>query len=41
MASRRQRRRRESDPDLEAEGRDEALLGETEPAIRSARRCRM
>jgi preprotein translocase SecE subunit len=32
MASRRQRRRRESDPDLEAEGRDEALLGETEPA---------
>jgi preprotein translocase SecE subunit len=33
MASRRQRRRpRSSDHDLEAEGRDEALLGETEPA---------
>jgi preprotein translocase SecE subunit len=32
MASRRQRRGRESDADLEAEGRDEALLGETEPA---------
>jgi preprotein translocase SecE subunit len=32
MASRRQRRGRESDADLEAQGRDEALLGETEPA---------
>jgi preprotein translocase SecE subunit len=32
MASRRQRRRRPSDNDVEAEGRDEALLGETEPA---------
>jgi preprotein translocase SecE subunit len=34
MASRRQRRGRssEADRELEAEGRDEALLGETEPA---------
>ena len=34
MAGERQRRGRGSDPepDLEAEGRDEALLGETEPA---------
>jgi preprotein translocase SecE subunit len=34
MAGERQRRGRRSDPDpgLEAEGRDEALLGETEPA---------
>ena len=32
MASDRQRRGRESGPDLEAEARDEALLGETEPA---------
>jgi preprotein translocase SecE subunit len=33
MASRRQRRRpRSTDHDLEAEGRDDALLGETEPA---------
>jgi len=32
VASRRQRRRRPSDADLTAEGRDEALLGETEPA---------
>jgi preprotein translocase SecE subunit len=32
MAGNRQRRGRGSEPDLEAEGRDEALLGETEPA---------
>src|SRR3954469_14799422 len=32
MAGDRQRRARGSAPDLEAEGRDEALLGETEPA---------
>jgi preprotein translocase SecE subunit len=32
MASHRQRRRRSDDPGLEAEGRDQALLGETEPA---------
>src|SRR3954469_21671574 len=32
MAGNRQRRGRGSEPDLEAEGRDEALRGETEPA---------